>query len=372
MSPMPRSIPGSGSRGPRLKPDSAPHHRHLAGWAIFASNPLAVLGLAIIVLFALMVVIHPLLMATLWAGETDIYHPVTGYDAPLIEAEVVNLVTDPATQVSLVEARASDITSNVGDTVVVRVQPAPPSGRHWLGTDTFGRDVFSILLAGAWPTFVVGFGAAVVSAALGTMMAVASATFRGGTDRILSKISDVLLLFPAPLAMIVLAGGTTNEFLTPLNFGVVYGIIAGGSTVAIVMRSHALAIVERPFIDAARVSGARGWHLAWRHLVPHMIPLAAATVLTSVVGAVVAHGFASWLAYSDEMTNWGALMFVAVSFSSLQGEFPWNVFVAGAAALSLFSAGFYLVSLGLKDAAFRGSERRRPGWARPVRVSSDI
>ncbi|MGH8946338.1 MAG: ABC transporter permease subunit, partial [Acidimicrobiia bacterium] len=173
-------------------------------------------------------------------------------------------------------------------------------------------------------------------------------------------------LFPAPLAMIVLSGGTTGELLTPLNFGGIYGVLAGGSTVAIVLRSHALVTAERPFIDAARVSGAGGWALAWRHLVPHMIPLAAATVLTSVVGAVVAHGFASWLAYSDELTNWGALMFIAVSFSSLQGVFPWNVFIAGAAAISLFCAGFYLVSLGLKDAAFRGRDRRRPGWARPT------
>lgn len=347
--------------------DGIPGSRGREAWRVFFQNPLAVMGLAIIVIFALMVVIHPLLMTTLWAGEEDVYHPVTGYDAPLIQVEVVELVADPATQVSLVEARAADITANIGDIIEIRIQPAPPSGTHWLGTDTFGRDVFSMLLAGAWPTFVVGLAAALVSAAVGTLIAVSSATFRGATDRLLSKISDVLLLFPAPLAMIVLAGGTTTEFLTPLNFGLVYGVLAGGSTVAIVLRSHALATIERPFIDAARVSGATGWQLAWRHLVPHMIPLAAATVLTSVVGAVVSHGFASWLAYSDELTNWGALMFIAVSFSSLQGVFPWNVFIAGAVAISLFCAGFYLISLGLKDAAFRGSDRAGPGWARRIR-----
>lgn len=355
-----------------MTPEGPTLGRALDRWRVFFRNPLAVVGLLIIVLFALMVVIHPLLMATLWAGEEEVYHPITGYDAPIIHVEVVDRVTDPDTQVALAQARALDITVNLGDQVELRVQPAPPSGKHWLGTDTFGRDVFSMMLAGAWPTFVVGLSAAVVSAALGTLMAVASASFGGGTDRFLSKVSDVLLLLPAPLAMIVLAGGTTTEFLTPLNFGLLYGVLAGGSTVAIVLRSHALATVQRPFMDAARVSGASGWYLAWRHLVPHMIPLAAASVLTSVVGAVVAHGFASWLAYSDELTNWGALMFIAVSFSSLQGEFPWNVFIAGAVALSLFSAGFYLVSLGLKDAAFRGSDRHRPGWARATRAHSEI
>lgn len=337
---------------------------------VFFSNPLAVVGLVIIVLFALMVVIHPLLMNTLWSGERDIYNPVTGYHAPVYEATVVEFVRDPATEVSLVDARISDITANLGDVMEVQVQPAPPSGIHWLGTDVFGRDVFSMLLAGAWPTFVVGLSAALVSAAVAIVISITSATFRGRTDRVLSRVSDVLLLLPAPLAMIILAGGAAGDFLTPLNFGVAYGVLAGASTSAIVLRSHALATVERGFIDAARVSGARGWYLARKHLLPHMIPLGAVTMVSSVVGAVVAHGFASWLAYSDELTNWGAIMFVAIGFSGLQGVFAWNVLVAGAAAISLFCAGFYLVSLGLKDVAFHGGESHstRPGWARRLEM----
>lgn len=338
---------------------------------VFFGNPIAVVGLVIILMFALMVVVHPLLMNTLWAGEQGIYDPITGYDAPVIEATVVEFVTDPDTEVSLVDARIADITANVGDTMEVRIQPAPPSGTHWLGTDVFGRDVFSMLLAGAWPTFVVGLTAALVSAVVAIMMSVLSATYRGWVDRTLSRVSDVLLLLPAPLAMIILAGGTTGEFLTPLNFGVVYGIIAGASTAAIVLRSHALTTAERPFIDAARVSGAHGWYLARKHLVPHMIPLAAVTMVSSVVGAVVAHGFASWLAYSDDLTNWGAIMFVAIGFSSLQGVFAWNVLIAGAVAISLFCAGFYMISLGLKDVAFSGGEASRdtrPGWARRLEM----
>lgn len=337
---------------------------------IFFSNPIAAIGLAIILLFALMVVIHPIFMNTLWAGEQDVYDPITGYDAPVIEATVVEFVTNPETEVSLVDARISDITASVGDVIEVSIQPAPPSGTHWLGTDVFGRDVFSMLLAGAWPTFVVGISAALVSATVAVIFSISSATFRGRVDRVLSRVSDVLLLLPAPLAMIILAGGAAGEFLTPLNFGIAYGVLAGASTSAIVLRSHALATVQRPFIDAARVSGAHGWYLARRHLIPHMIPLAAVTMVSSVVGAVVAHGFASWLAYSDDLTNWGAIMFTAIGFSSLQGVFAWNVLIAGAAAISIFCAGFYMVSLGLKDVAFRGGEHRstRPGWVRRLEL----
>jgi peptide/nickel transport system permease protein len=330
---------------------------------VFFRNPLAVIGLVVIVTFALMVVIHPLLMSTLWSGERGVYDPVTGYDAPILVATVVEKVTDPSTEISLTDARIADITANLGDVIEKRVQPAPPSGTHWFGTDVFGRDVFSMVLSGAWATFVVGLSAAFVSAMVAVAMSISSASFRGRTDRVLSRVSDVLLLLPAPLLMIILAGGTRGEFLTPINFGIAYGLLAGASTAAIVLRSHALSTAQRPFIDAARVSGASGWYLARKHLLPHMIPLAAVTMVSSVVGAVVAHGFASWLAYSDEMTNWGAIMFIAIGFSSLTGNFAWNVLIAGAGAISLFCAGFYLVSLGLKDVAFRGNEKttRRRG-----------
>lgn len=326
---------------------------------VFFQNRLALVGLLILVVFALMIPAHPVLMNTLWQGQADVYDPILGYDAVTVTATVVETVIDPATEVGLAEARLADITSNVGDVVEIRLQPAPPSGTHWLGTDVFGRDVFSMLLNGAWPTFIVGLAAALVTAVVSTLMAIASATFRGRTDRVLSRVSDTLLLLPAPIAMIIIAGGAGTDLLTPFRFGVLYGILAGGSTAAIVLRSHALATVQRPFIDAARVSGARGWYLAWRHLMPHMIPLAAVTMVTSVVGAVVAHGFASWLAYSDDLANWGAMMFVAIGFASLQGSFAWNVLFAGAVAISVFCAGFYLVSLGLKDVAFRGRGARQ-------------
>jgi peptide/nickel transport system permease protein len=330
---------------------------------VFLANRLAVIGLVLLTGFALMVMVHPLLMATVWSGKTSIYDPVTGYDAPVIVATVVETVTDPSTEVGLAEARLSaGFSTQLGDVVEVRQQPAPLSRTHLLGTDSFGRDVFSMLLAGAWPTFVVGVSAAVVSGLLAVVIALASAIFRGRTDRVLGRLADVLLLLPAPLAMIVLAG-TSGDFLTPWRFGIAYGILAGASTAAIVVRSHALATIERPFIDAARVSGAGSWHLARWHLLPHLVPLTAVTVVSSVVGAVVAQGFASWLAFSDDLTNWGAMMFVAVGFADVGLVFAWNVLVAGAVAISIFCGSFYLVSLGLQDVAFQRQGGKRSGWA---------
>lgn len=331
---------------------------------VYFQNPFAVIGTVLIVAFALMVVAHPVLMATLWNNDARVYDPVTGYDAPIVELVVVESVTDSGSEISLVDARSGvDITSTIGDVVEKRVQPAPPSGTHFLGTDPLGRDVLSMVLAGAWPTFVVGITAALVTAVVGMTSAALSVTLGGMVDRALSGLSDVLLLMPAPLAMIIVGG--LGESLSPAQFGVFYGLLAGAGTAAVTIRSHGRAVMQHAFIDAARVAGAGTARIGFRHLVPHLVPLAAATTVTAVVGAVVAHGFAAWLSFGDDLLNWGAMMFIAIGFLQLQGAVPWNVLLAGAGAISLFCAAFYLVSLGLRDVAFP-PDGRPSGWATAV------
>ena len=335
-------------------------------WRTFRANKLAVVGLILLLAFASMLIIHPVLMNTVWSLKHRVYHPVTGYDAPVIEKLVVEEVVDPATEIGLMEARmAGTITAKIGDTVEERLQPAPPSGDHLLGTDPLGRDVFSMLLAGARPTFIVGLTAVITTAIVGTLYAAIQAVARGRVDGVMSRISDMLLLFPAPLAMIFLGAGAFGDLLTPFRFGLFYGLLAGASTTAIVLRSHALTVMSRQFIDAARVSGAGGYHLMIRHVVPHLIPLAAVSMLTSVVGAVVANGFASYLAFADDMLNWGAMIFIGVGLLEQVGITAWNVLLGGSIAISLFCASFYLISLGVRDIAH---PRRRKITQPPISV----
>ena len=70
---------------------------------MFLSNRIGVIGLAMIVLFALMAIAHPILMATVWPSQ--IYDPISGYDAPVVDKTIVEVVTDPATQIDLATAR---------------------------------------------------------------------------------------------------------------------------------------------------------------------------------------------------------------------------------------------------------------------------
>jgi ABC-type dipeptide/oligopeptide/nickel transport system permease subunit len=92
----------------------------------------------------------------------------------------------------------------VGNDLGVAMHPCQAGPGHLLGTDTFGRDVFSILLAAAQPTFAMVSAAALTSAAIGTLSATLCACFRGWVDGLFAHLADVALLAPAPLVMVVI------------------------------------------------------------------------------------------------------------------------------------------------------------------------
>ncbi|MBU1865071.1 MAG: ABC transporter permease subunit [Actinobacteria bacterium] len=329
---------------------------HLRLWGdyrrTFGANRLAVAGVVLLAIFLAMLLAHPIIMATAWKGQARIYDPMIGHDAPVTQLTVVDTVTDPLTEIGLFDAQLTKGPfTKVGDVIEVSRQPAPPSKAHWLGTDPLGRDVLSMLLAGARPTFVVGLVAAITTALVGVLYASVQAVMRGRIDGFMSRLSDMLLLFPAPLVMIVLGAGTFGDLLSPFRFGLIYGFLAGASTTAIVLRSHALTVMGRQFVDAARVAGANRYHLMVRHVVPHLIPLAAVSMLTAVVGAVVANGFASYLAFGNDMVNWGAMIFIGVDLLEALAPTAWTVLLSGSMAISLFCASFYLISLGVRDIA---------------------
>jgi peptide/nickel transport system permease protein len=281
--------------------------RFRSSWRTFAESRIAVFGLALIVLFGIMSIAHPILRATVW--QKGYYDPVTGYDMDLMH-------------------------------------PSSPSSRHLLGTDSLGRDVLSMLLSATRPTFVVGIAAALSTAVIATAIGVVSAYYRGAVDGILTHLSDAFLLLPAPILMVII--GMRFREIGPTPLGLIYGLVAGAGGAAIVMRSHALTVMNRPFIEAARIAGGGGRHIMVRHVLPHMLPLAALYMMLAVTGAVVADGFISFWGFSRSYLNWGTIIYSSFVYSSvLASGVEWHVLIPPSMALSLFAAAFYFVSRGL-------------------------
>lgn len=295
-----------------------------SGTRQFVHNRLAVTGVVIIVLYGLAGLIYPWLIGTVW--PSGVYDPVTGFDPN------------------------------------VAPHPAPPGEGHLFGTDSLGRDVFSQLLAATRPTWVMAVVAALTTAAIATLVGAMGALFRGWIDAVFSRVSDAFLLLPAPIFMLVIGSGDASQNIGPIDFGLIYGLITGVGAGAIVIRAQALKVIASPFIDAARVAGAGRWRILGLHVLPHLYPLAAIYMMLSVVGAIIADGFAAWLGQTGTRTNWGTMVYNGVTFTNpITGEVAWNAIIPPSIALSLFAAAFYLVSVGLREVAdprYRAARRR--------------
>jgi ABC-type dipeptide/oligopeptide/nickel transport system permease subunit len=277
-------------------------------WKVFSQNRLAILGVAFLIVYFLMAIIHPILLKTVWSKT--IYDPIVGFD------------------------------------MKVYLNPSPPSRNHLLGTDTLGRDVLSLLMAATRPSLLMAITAALTAAAVGTFIGALSAYFRGVVDGFFAHLADISLLAPAPVVMVII--GFVLD-IDPFKFGLIYGILVGIGAVAIVLRSHALSVMSKTFIQAARVSGGGSLHIIFQHLIPHMLPLAAINMLLTVTGAVFANGFIAFLGLSRAQLNWGSMIYDAFTYEGINGILPWNVLIPSALAISLFAASFYLIALGLQD-----------------------
>ena len=269
------------------------------------------IGLAILGLFGLAAVAHPILLGTVW--PQGIYDPRAGYD-PRIS------------------------------------HPSTPSTLHVLGTDAFGKDTFSMLLAGTRPALVAGVLAGITTAVVALAVAAASAAWRPA-DRILGTLVDAGLYLPVPVVMLIFGADPRADRLTPVLFGLIFGVLTGLSSGALVLRSQALPIMTSGYVDAARVAGARNSQVIARHLIPALAPVACAYVVLGAAGAIVTQGFLSWLSYTATYNDWGTLVYWAIVTRDYTGQLLWHVLLAAGAALTLLTLGFHLLAIGFRRAA---------------------
>ena len=220
-----------------------------------------------------------------------------------------------------------------------------PSGAHWLGTDTFGRDVFSRILFGSRTALLVGFSSALLGATLGTIIGVTSAYFGRRIDLIIQRFMDILLSFPliilALTVVSILGNGIENVILA-----ITVPMIPRSALVA---RSSALALRETPFVDAARAAGFSHTRIIFRHMLPNvMAPYL--IMLTAFQGqAILLEASLSFLGLgvAEPVAAWGLMLRgAAVEFAE---QAPWMGLFPGL-AISLAVFAFNLFGDSLRDA----------------------
>lgn len=220
----------------------------------------------------------------------------------------------------------------------------PPSEANWLGTDHFGRDVFSMLMVGARNALAVGLVAVGIGLTLGLALGLIAANMAGTlVDEAIMRACDFTFAFPAILTAILI--------LTFLGPGLVNAVIAIGifniPVFARLSRGAALQVMSRDFIRAARVAGLGRRAIILRHLLPNIAGLMIVQASVQFALAILAEAGLSYLGLGTQPPNpsWGRMLFDAQTYLSrapLLAVFP-------GLAIALAVLGFNLLGDGLRD-----------------------
>ncbi len=226
---------------------------------------------------------------------------------------------------------------------------AGPSWQHWMGTDSYGRDVFTRIIYGARTALAVGFLASFLGSTIGAIVGVISAYFGGKIDLLIQGIMDVLLSFPIiVLALVVVAMlGQKIVFGVDINLIVAIGIPMV-PRVARVVRASALAIRELPYIDAARAAGFSNTRIIFRHMVPNVVAPYLIMLTAYVAQAILSEASLSFLGLgvTEPTASWGLML--SGSAADFYQQAPWMIVFPGL-AISLAVFAFNLFGDSLRD-----------------------
>jgi peptide/nickel transport system permease protein len=230
------------------------------------------------------------------------------------------------------------------DGLTLEGAPLPPNGRFWLGTDLLGRDVYTRLVYGARTSLIIGIVANAVAVLIGTVLGTAAGYAGGWVGTAIMRFTDLMMAFPALLLAIALAA-----ILKP-SLWIVAMVIALVNWVqtARVIYTQTRALVELPFIEAARALGAAWPRILLVHVLPHLLPHILVWGTLGIAVTVLLEETLSFLGIGVQppTPSWGGIIFESQSYFLTA---PWLVFFPGISIL-LLALSFNLVGDGLRDA----------------------
>ena len=215
-----------------------------------------------------------------------------------------------------------------------------PSGKHWLGTDHFGRDLFSMLMTGAWNSMLVSVFAISLGAGLGVPLGILAAAKRGFVEETVMRFNDFAFAFPALLTAVMLSAvygpGTLNSVLAIGIFNIpVFARISRGS---------ALTIYNREFILAARISGKGELQIALEHILPNILSVLIVQVTIQFALGILAEAGLSYLGLGTQppQPSWGKMLSEAQTMMFIAPQltiFPGLAIVSTVLGLNLLGDG---------------------------------
>lgn len=261
----------------------------------FIRNKLAIVGIVILAIIAIMAIFVPILSPYDYAEQTGVYN-------------------------------------------------SPPTADFWFGTDNLGRDVFVRSWVGARISLLIGISAAIINLVVGVVYGSVSGLIGGRVDNIMMRICDILNSVPELLIIILL--------LVVLQQGLVPMIIAlsltGWIRMARIVRAEVMSLKAQEYVLASRTLGASASHLIRRHLIPNAMGSIIVTMTLQIPAAIFSESFLSYigLGVTPPLASWGTM---ASEGNEAILTAPWRLLFP-ALLISITIFGFNAVGDGLRDA----------------------
>ncbi|MCX8570759.1 ABC transporter permease [Aminobacter sp. MET-1] len=234
-----------------------------------------------------------------------------------------------------------------------------PSAAHWLGTDSFGRDILSRVLYGGRTALLIGVTASFIGCTIGALLGIGSAYFGGWADIILERFMEILLAIPITVLALVLVSTLGRNMMLGVDVNLVFAIaLPIIPKMARVARSQALSIRRMSYVDAARTLGFGHARIIALHMAPNIFGPYIVMLTAFVSQAILIEASLSYLGLGvvEPVPSWG-LMLAGNAFNTAMTA-PWIVVFPGL-AIAIVIFAFSMFGDALRDLLDPKSNRDR-------------
>lgn len=220
----------------------------------------------------------------------------------------------------------------------------PPSWKHLLGTDEFGRDIFSRIIYGTRVSLQFAFFAQLISISIGTVLGLVAGFYGGWIDDLIMRIVEVLFAFPFLLFVIAVVS-TLGTGIHNLYLAVA---LIGWAGVSRIVRGQVLSLRERDFVAGAQAIGASTWRILFRHILPNALSPIIIEATLGMGGMIMLEAGLSFLGLGVQAPtpSWGSMVQAGLAYLRSCWWYP----IAPGVVIMIVVFGFNLLGDGLRDA----------------------